>query len=126
MHKSVIISIVYPPTTPAFSHPSFPEGGEWEYYRLGGKHPKEVGICIRDRIGGVSPKIRFAFPPQNIQFAGFTHCLLYTSMGQFRDKSSHVIMAEYRQMINTDKSTWVKRMLNHVGYVCLLYPSRCV
>lgn len=23
-------------------------------------------------IGGVSPKIRFAFPPQNIQFAGFT------------------------------------------------------
>lgn len=38
-------------------------------------------------------------------------------MGQFRDKSSHVMMAEYRQMINTDKSTWVKKMLNHVGYV---------
>ena len=38
-------------------------------------------------------------------------------MVHFRDKSSHVIMAEYRQMINTDKSTWVKRMLNHVGYV---------
>jgi len=29
MHKSFIINIVYPPTTPAFSHPSFPEGGEW-------------------------------------------------------------------------------------------------
>jgi hypothetical protein len=26
----------------------------------------------RAEIGGVSPKIRFAFPPQNIQFAGFT------------------------------------------------------
>ena len=26
-------------------------------------------------------------------------------MGQYRDKTSHVIMAEYRQMINTDKST---------------------
>lgn len=26
----------------------------------------------RPEIGGVSPKIRFAFPPQNIQFAGFT------------------------------------------------------
>lgn len=38
-------------------------------------------------------------------------------MGQYRDKSSHVVMAEYRQMINTDKSTWVKKMLNHVGYV---------
>ena len=38
-------------------------------------------------------------------------------MGQYRDKSSHVVMAEYRQMINTDKGNWVKRMLNHVGYV---------
>lgn len=38
-------------------------------------------------------------------------------MGQFRDKSSHVLMAEYRQMINTDKSTWVKKMLSHIGYV---------
>lgn len=26
----------------------------------------------RPEIGGVSPKIRFAFPPRNIQFAGFT------------------------------------------------------
>ena len=34
MRKSVIISIVYLPTTPAFSHPSFPEGGEWRYHRL--------------------------------------------------------------------------------------------
>ena len=38
-------------------------------------------------------------------------------MGQYRDKSSHVVMAEYRQMINTDKSTWLKHMLNHVGFV---------
>ena len=38
-------------------------------------------------------------------------------MGQYRDKSSHILMAEYRQMINTDRSTWVKRMLHHVGFV---------
>lgn len=38
-------------------------------------------------------------------------------MGQYRDKSSHVLMAEYRQMINTDRSTWIKRMLHHVGFV---------
>lgn len=38
-------------------------------------------------------------------------------MGQYRDKSSHVVMVEYRQMINTDKSTWMKKMLSHVGYV---------
>lgn len=37
-------------------------------------------------------------------------------MGQYRDKSSHVVMAEFRQMINTDKGNWVKKMLNHVGY----------
>lgn len=38
-------------------------------------------------------------------------------MGQYRDKSSHVVMAEYRQMFNTDKSTWIKKMVNHLGYV---------
>ncbi|MCE9271158.1 glycosyltransferase family 2 protein [Bacteroides fragilis] len=30
------------------------------------------------RIGAVSPKIRFAFPPQNIQFAGYTKLSRYT------------------------------------------------
>lgn len=38
-------------------------------------------------------------------------------MGQYRDKSSHIVMAEYRQMINTDRSTPIKRLLNHVGFV---------
>ena len=62
MHKSFIISIVYPPTTPAFSHPSFSEGGEWEYYRLGGKHPKEVGTeddakCERRTIAELSRSV---------------------------------------------------------------------
>ena len=32
----------------------------------------------RPEIGGVSPKIRFAFPPQHIQFAGFTPLSKYT------------------------------------------------
>lgn len=30
------------------------------------------------KIGGVSPKIRFAFPPQHIQFAGFTPLTRFT------------------------------------------------
>ncbi len=38
-------------------------------------------------------------------------------MGQFRDKSSHVALAEWRQMFDTDRSTWLKRVLNHMGYV---------
>ena len=36
--------------------------------------------------------------------------------GQYRDKSSHMVIAEYRQMINTDRTTWVKRMLNRLGF----------
>lgn len=38
-------------------------------------------------------------------------------MGQYRDKSSHIAMAEYRQMINTDRENWIKRLLCHVGFV---------
>ncbi|MEG1838738.1 MAG: hypothetical protein RR220_05545, partial [Bacteroidaceae bacterium] len=38
-------------------------------------------------------------------------------MGQYRDKTSHVVLAEYRQMFNTDKSNFVKRMVNHLGFV---------
>ena len=38
-------------------------------------------------------------------------------MGQYRDKSSHVAIAEYRQMFNTDQSNWFKKMIHHLGYV---------
>ena len=37
--------------------------------------------------------------------------------GQYRDKSSHIVMAEYRQMLNTDQETWLKRIINYVGFV---------
>lgn len=36
--------------------------------------------------------------------------------GQFRDKSSHVVMAEYRQMFNNDRQTRFKRLISHLGY----------
>ena len=38
-------------------------------------------------------------------------------MGQFRDKSSHLAILEYRQMFNTDKSNLWKKILNRLGYV---------
>ena len=38
-------------------------------------------------------------------------------MGQYRDKSSHVALAEYRQMFNTDQSNWIKRVINRLGFV---------
>ena len=38
-------------------------------------------------------------------------------MGQYRDKSSHVALVEYRQMFNTDRSNWLKRIIHHLGFV---------
>ena len=38
-------------------------------------------------------------------------------MGQYRDKSSHVVMAEYRHMFNTDKENWLQKIINHLGFV---------
>lgn len=38
-------------------------------------------------------------------------------MGQFRDKSSHLALLEYRQMFNTDKSNLWKKIVNRLGYV---------
>ena len=38
-------------------------------------------------------------------------------MGQYRDKSSHLALLEYRQMFNTDRSNWFKRVAHHLGYV---------
>lgn len=38
-------------------------------------------------------------------------------MGQYRDKSSHVVLAEYRQMFNTDEDSWLKRIIQHLGFV---------
>lgn len=37
--------------------------------------------------------------------------------GQYRDKSSHLVIAEYRHMFNTDKSNWIKKVLNRLGFV---------
>ena len=38
-------------------------------------------------------------------------------MGQYRDKSSHIALVEYRQMFNTDRSNWLKRIIHHLGFV---------
>lgn len=38
-------------------------------------------------------------------------------MGQYRDRSSHVALLEYRQMINTTCDTRLKRLASHLGFV---------
>lgn len=38
-------------------------------------------------------------------------------MGQYRDKSNHLVIAEYRHMFNTDNSNWIKKILSRLGFV---------
>lgn len=38
-------------------------------------------------------------------------------MGQYRDKTSHMALVEYRQMFNNSRDTWFKRVISHLGYV---------
>lgn len=103
------------------------------------------------KIGAVSPKIKFAFPPQNIQFAGFTPLSKYTlrnqaigynepDEGQFDipQKTSALHGAALmikREVINKigsmpeiyflyyEEMDWCTRMLNY-GYQ-LWYEPRC-
>lgn len=37
-------------------------------------------------------------------------------LGQYRDKSAHTALVEYRQMFNTDRETFIKRMINRLGF----------
>lgn len=37
-------------------------------------------------------------------------------LGQYRDKSTHTALVEYRQMFNTDGDTFVKKMVNRLGF----------
>ncbi len=56
-------------------------------------------------------------PINQYSFAGTAYDLRGYYTGQYRDRSAHVIVTEYRQMINNDQSTILKRLLSHVGYV---------
>ncbi len=38
-------------------------------------------------------------------------------MGQYRDKSAHIAIMEYRQMFNTDRNNWLKKIIHRLGFV---------
>ena len=81
---------------------------DYRQYKTVGRRKVVAWTVQTKNVFGDVPLTKYALSGTPFDLRGYY-------MGQFRDKSSHVIMAEYRQMINTDKSTWVKRMLNHVG-----------
>lgn len=94
-------------------------GSDENFYRLEIDYRQYKSVGRRKVIAWTAQtKNVFADAPLN-QYAltGTPFDLRGYYMGQYRDKSSHVIMAEYRQMINTDMSTRFKRLLSHVGFV---------
>jgi len=102
-----------------FSNGAIDSGSDNNFYRLEidyrqyktlGKRKVLAWTVQTKNVFGNVPLTKYALSGTPFDLRGYY-------MGQFRDKSSHVMMAEYRQMINTDKSNWVKKMLNHVGYV---------
>ncbi len=85
----------------------------WFLFRLGKSNffaGPQIDLSYDKIVFGDVPMNQYALSGTPFDLRGYY-------MGQYRDKSSHVVLAEYRQMFNTDKSTWVKRMLHHLGFV---------
>lgn len=83
---------------------------DYRQYKSVGKRKVIAWTAQSKNVFGDIPLTQYALTGTPFDLRGYY-------MGQYRDKSSHVVMAEYRQMINTDQSTWLKRMLNRVGFV---------
>lgn len=95
-------------------------GSDQNFYRLelDYRQYKSVGqrkvlawtLQTKNSFGRHIPLTKYALSGTPFDLRGYY-------MGQYRDKSSHVALVEYRQMFNTDRSTWLKRITNHLGYV---------
>jgi len=94
----------------AAHQPSSPKKNHYRQYKSLGKRRVLAWTAQTKNVFGDVPLTQYALTGTPFDLRGYY-------MGQYRDKSSHVVMAEYRQMLNTDCSTWVKRMLNHIGFV---------
>lgn len=95
-------------------------GSEHNFYRLelDYRQYKEVGkrkviawtAQTKNVFGDNIPLTQYSLTGTPFDLRGYYQ-------GQYRDKSSHIVIAEYRQMLNTDQETWLKRVINHLGFV---------
>ena len=95
-------------------------GSENNFYRLelDYRQYKEVGrrkviawtAQTKNVFGKHIPLTQYALTGTPFDLRGYYQ-------GQYRDKSSHVVMAEYRQMFNTDGDNWLQRVISHLGFV---------
>lgn len=83
---------------------------DYRQYKQVGKRKVLAWTVQSKNVFGDIPLNKYALSGTPFDLRGYY-------MGQYRDKTSHVVMAEYRQMFNTDQSNWFKKIINHLGYV---------
>lgn len=83
---------------------------EYRQYQLVGKRKVIAWTVQSKNVFGDVPLNKYTLTGTPFDLRGYY-------MGQYRDKTSHLVMAEYRQMFNTDKSNFIKRMISHLGFV---------
>ncbi len=81
-----------------------------QYKQLGNRKVLAWTVQTKNVFGNSIPLTQYSLAGTPFDLRGYY-------MGQYRDKSSHVLMAEYRQMFNTGKDTWLKRIISHLGFV---------
>ena len=94
-------------------------GSDSEFYKFEADYRQYKSVGQRKVIAwSVQSKHVFGDIPLNkYVLSGTPFDLRGYYMGQYRDKSSHLAMLEYRQMFNTDRSTWIKKVVSHLGFV---------
>ena len=93
-------------------------GSDNNFYRLDFDYRQYKSVGLRKVIAWtIQSKNVFGDVPLNkYSLVGTPFDLRGYYMGQYRDKSAHIALAEYRQMFNTDKSNWFKKIANHLGF----------
>ena len=83
---------------------------DYRQYKTVGKRKVIAWTAQSKNMFGDVPLNKYALSGTPFDLRGYY-------MGQYRDKTSHLVMAEYRQMFNTDKSNFIKKMISHLGFV---------
>ena len=94
-------------------------GGAYNYELLEAEYRQFQPLFKRALLGWTA-KTQMSFgkvPFTELPTFGSPFDLRGYYMGQYRDKSAHLVMAEYRHMFNTDQDTWLKRIVSHLGFV---------
>lgn len=95
-------------------------GGDDNFYRLeldyrqykivGNRKVLAWTLQTKNAFGSDIPLTKYSLSGTPFDLRGYY-------MGQYRDKSSHLALVEYRQMFNNSRDTKFKRIISHLGYV---------